>query len=168
MGVCVREGSELTWVQNHFSSNVFFNLSLRQQRRFRSFLVVVVCPVRLHRLRKLQELTFAIRMVKLIVLRYVWPKFLFTYTIHRCAKGYFWNEESYPIKTDLGSIQALPKPPVRSPAVWPDLAIFWTLGNFLKPLAAINLPKSPTFLGKFCKGVKIFHFSSEIIFRQLL
>ena len=49
-------------------------------------------------------------------------------------------------------------------AVWtlsvrPDLAIFWTLGNFLKPLAAINLPKSPTFLGKF---------SSEIIFGQLL
>ena len=49
-------------------------------------------------------------------------------------------------------------------AVLPDLAIFWTLGNFLKPLAQINLPKSPTFLGKFCKGVKIFHFSSEIIF----
>ena len=45
---------------------------------------------------------------------------------------------------------------------------FWTLGNFLKPLAAINLSKSPTFLGKFCKGVKIFHFSSEIIFGQLL
>ena len=45
---------------------------------------------------------------------------------------------------------------------------FWTLGNFLKPLAEINLPKSPTFLGKFCKGVKIFHFYSEIIFGQLL
>ena len=42
------------------------------------------------------------------------------------------------------------------------------LGKFLKPLAAINLPKSPTFLGNFCKGVKIFHFSSEIIFGQLL
>ena len=50
--------------------------------------------------------------------------------------------------------------------VWPDLAIFRTLGNFLKPLAAINLPKSPTFLGKFCKGVEIFHFSSEIIIGQ--
>ena len=41
---------------------------------------------------------------------------------------------------------------------------FWTLGTFLKPLATINLSKSPTFLGKFREGVKIFHFSSEIIF----
>jgi len=44
------------------------------------------------------------------------------------------------------------------------LAIFWTLGNFLKHLAAINLPKSPTFLGNFCEGIKIYHFSSEINF----
>ena len=36
------------------------------------------------------------------------------------------------------------------PLVWQDLAIFWTLGNFLKPLATI------------------YHFYSEIIFRQLL
>ena len=43
-------------------------------------------------------------------------------------------------------------------AVWPDWAIYWTLGKFLKPLATINLPKSPTFLGIFCKVVKIFHF----------
>jgi len=42
------------------------------------------------------------------------------------------------------------------------------LGKFLKSLAAINLPKSPTFLGNFCKGAKIFNFSSEIIFGQLL
>ena len=42
------------------------------------------------------------------------------------------------------------------------------VGNFLKPLATINLPKSPTFLGNFCKGVKIYHFSSKIIFGQLL
>ena len=42
------------------------------------------------------------------------------------------------------------------------------LGNFLKPLATINLAKSPTFLGNFCKGVKIYHFYSEIIFGQLL
>ena len=48
--------------------------------------------------------------------------------------------------------------------VWPDWAIYWTLGNFLKPLATINLPKSPTFLSSFCEGVKIYHFSSEIIF----
>ena len=38
--------------------------------------------------------------------------------------------------------------------VWPDWAIYCTLGN---------LPKSPTFLGNFCKGVKILNFSSEII-----
>ena len=53
-------------------------------------------------------------------------------------------------------------------SVWPGWAIYWTLGHSLKPLAAINLPKSPTFLGIFCKGVKIYHFSSEIIFGQLL
>ena len=28
---------------------------------------------------------------------------------------------------------------------WPDWAIFCTLGNFLKPLTTIDLPKSPTF-----------------------
>ena len=27
-------------------------------------------------------------------------------------------------------------------AVWLDLAIYWALGNFLKPLATINLPHS--------------------------
>ena len=47
--------------------------------------------------------------------------------------------------------------------VWPDWAIYWTLGKCLKPLATINLPKSPTFFGNFCKSVKIYHFSSEII-----
>ena len=36
-------------------------------------------------------------------------------------------------------------------------------GHLFKPLATIN-----TFLGNFCKGVKIFNFSSEIIFGQLL
>ena len=53
-------------------------------------------------------------------------------------------------------------------AVWPDWAIYWTLGNFLKLLATINLSKSSTFLGNFWKAVKIYHFSSEIILRQLL
>ena len=53
-------------------------------------------------------------------------------------------------------------------SVWPDWAINWTLSHFLKHLATINLPKSPTFLGNFCKGVKIYHFSSEIVFGQLL
>ena len=48
------------------------------------------------------------------------------------------------------------------------LGDFCTLGNFFKPLATISLPKSLTFLGNFCKGVNIYHFSSEIIFGQLL
>ena len=43
-----------------------------------------------------------------------------------------------------------------------------TLGKFLEPLATIDSPKSPTFLGTFCKDVKIYHFSSEVIFGQLL
>ena len=43
---------------------------------------------------------------------------------------------------------------------------FGLLGNFSKPLATIILPKSPTLLGNFCKGVKIL--SSEVIFGQLL
>ena len=41
-------------------------------------------------------------------------------------------------------------------------------GQLSKPLATISLSKSPTFLGNFWKGVKINHFSSEIIFGQLL
>ena len=44
----------------------------------------------------------------------------------------------------------------------------YLLGNFSKHLATINLLKSSTFLVNFCKGVKIIHFSSEIIFGQLL
>ena len=38
-------------------------------------------------------------------------------------------------------------------------------GQLFKAFATINLP---TFLGNFCKGVKLFNFSSEIIFGQLL
>ena len=52
--------------------------------------------------------------------------------------------------------------------VWPDCVIFYSLGKFFKALATISLPKSLTFLGNFCKGVKILNFSSEIIFGQLL
>ena len=40
--------------------------------------------------------------------------------------------------------------------------------DFLKPLATVYLPKYPTFLGIFSKGVKINHFSVEITFGQLL
>ena len=35
------------------------------------------------------------------------------------------------------------------------LGHFFPLGDFLKPLATIIFPKSPTFLGNVCKGVKI-------------
>ena len=45
--------------------------------------------------------------------------------------------------------------------VWPDWAIYWTLANFSKSMATISLLKSPTFLGNFCKDVKILHFSSK-------
>ena len=48
------------------------------------------------------------------------------------------------------------------------LGVFLHFGQLFKSLATINLPKSLTFLGNFCKGVKIYHFSSEIIFGQLL
>ena len=41
-------------------------------------------------------------------------------------------------------------------------------GQILKAFGNNNLPKSPTFLGNFCKGVKIYHFSSKIIFGQFL
>ena len=57
---------------------------------------------------------------------------------------------------------------IHNQSVWPDLAIFCTFGDFLKPLATISLLKSPTVLDNFCKGVKINHFSSEIIFGQFL
>ena len=50
----------------------------------------------------------------------------------------------------------------------PVWAIYWTLGNFSKPLATIYFFKSPTFLGIFVKMFKSIDFSSEIIFRQLL
>ena len=42
------------------------------------------------------------------------------------------------------------------------------MGNFSKNVATIILPNSPILLGNFCKGVKIFHFSSEILFGQIL
>ena len=46
----------------------------------------------------------------------------------------------------------------QSEPVWPDWTIYWTLGNFLKPLSTIKLPKSPTFLGNFVKVLKSFIF----------
>ena len=71
------------------------------------------------------------------------------------------NESERRSSSEVGGNQKLHEH--EPPPVWPDWAIFCTLGNFLKPLAKINLAKSPTFFGNFCKGVKISHFSSEII-----
>ena len=50
----------------------------------------------------------------------------------------------------------------------PRLGNLWDFGQLFKALAKINLPKSHTFLCNFCKGVKMYHFSSEIIFGQFL
>ena len=77
------------------------------------------------------------------------------------------NSESLFTQTFSNKIFARGLPPGQSWAVWPDCAIYWTLGNFSKPLATINLPKSSTFLGNFWKGVRIYNFPSEIIFGQL-
>ena len=44
-------------------------------------------------------------------------------------------------------------------AVWPDWAIYWILDKFLKPLATINLPKSPTFVGNFYGYLATFFWS---------
>ena len=52
--------------------------------------------------------------------------------------------------------------------VWPDWAIYYTLGNFSKPVATNILPKLSTFLGSLSKVVKIFHFSIENQFGRLL
>ena len=71
----------------------------------------------------------------------------------------------FELRTSSNGNAPLPSEP--QPPVWPDWAIYWTLGIYSNHLVTINLPKSPTFLGNFCKGVKIFHFSSEILFGQL-
>ena len=52
-------------------------------------------------------------------------------------------------------------------AVWPDGAIYCTLDTFSKPVQQLFC-QNYHILGNFCKGVKIVHFSSEIIFGQLL
>ena len=51
----------------------------------------------------------------------------------------------------------------RSVTILGDLLDFWQL---FKAYGNINLPKSLTFLGNFCQGVKIYNFSHEIIFGQ--
>ena len=71
-------------------------------------------------------------------------------------RGQFW-------RISINTVR--PRPPT-PPTVWPDWAIYWTLGNFPKPLATINLPKSPTFSGIFWKGVKIYFFVEKLFLRN--
>ena len=49
--------------------------------------------------------------------------------------------------------------------IWQFFGLWATFSSLWQQLICPNLP---TFLGNFCKGVKIYHFHSEIIFRQLL
>ena len=53
------------------------------------------------------------------------------------------NGKNVRYKISLITLPTEPQP------VWPDLVIFWTLGNFLKPLVTTNLPKSPNILRQF-------------------
>ena len=68
------------------------------------------------------------------------------------------------VNHDNGSIYN-PLLPISNVGIIDSVTRLGDLGSFLKPLATIRLPKSPTFLGNFCKGV---YFSIEIIFGQLL
>ena len=52
--------------------------------------------------------------------------------------------------------------------VWPDLAIYYTLGNFSKPGQQVFCQNGQHIFGNFCKGVKIIYFTREILFGQLL
>ena len=66
---------------------------------------------------------------------YHWPTYLSIYLI----KGWWWW-----YATKLQAEQMLLNQPV-----WPDWVIYWNLGNFLKPLATINLPKYPHIIRHF-------------------
>ena len=69
--------------------------------------------------------------------------------------------------TGTGSRSNMQVRKLRLWSVWPDWAIYFTLGNFSKPVARIIFPKLPTFSVNFCNGVIILHCSSEIFFGQL-
>ena len=71
---------------------------------------------------------------------------------------------------DKTSSRSSPTPPLLSyfTASVIRLGDLLDFGQLLKHLATINLPKSLTFQGNFCKGVKSYHFSREIIFGHLL
>ena len=90
---------------------------------------------------------------------------LYTFLLFNIVGKYFDDDRTR--TRDLMVLEATTLSAVSQP-VCPDWAIYWTLGNFSKPFETINLSKSPTFLDNFCKGVKNFHFSSEIIFGILL
>ena len=97
-------------------------------------------------------------------LLFYWFRFS-SFALIEFNKRFTFLVKSKPVKQEVSRTEELP---VTKWAVWPDWAILLDFGQLFKAFATINLPKSPTFLGNFCKGVKIYHFSSEIIFRQLL
>ena len=89
--------------------------------------------------------------------------------VNERASAEFWISRHFLLPTSASfDVNADVKRDKGFGAVWPNWVIYWTLGLYSKPFATINLPKSPTFLGNFCKGVQIFNFSSNIIFGQLL
>ena len=53
----------------------------------------------------------------------------------------------------------------RCDKIW-QFIIFWA--TFQSPLQQLFGPNRQYILGNFCKGVKIYHFSREILFGQLL
>ena len=55
-----------------------------------------------------------------------------------------------------------------SASVWPDWAIYILWATFQSPWQQLFCPNRQHILGNFYKGVKIFHFTREILFGQLL
>ena len=86
-------------------------------------------------------------------------KLFFTFQICRLKQHCFVVEA----RRELAYLRAMIIVCSQCDQIWRFIGI-WL---FFKALATINLPKSPKFLGNFCKGVKNYHFSSEISFRQL-
>ena len=52
--------------------------------------------------------------------------------------------------------------------MWPDWVIYWTLGNFSKLLASINLSKSRTFYAIFVKVSKSLIFAVVCCWKQII
>ena len=97
------------------------------------------------------------------------PLFLFIFVFSSCYTLFF---QCVPIPASLFEQNGVIELRGRKNGVFVGsvtrLGDFLHFGNFFKPLATINLPKSLTSLDNFCTGIKMYHFSSNIIFGQLL